>query len=104
MALPKATKIIYTYTAGATNVCNVKFQVADFNNRPIAGVHQLDVGLGTATGVVHGTSASGTVQAKANSGTVLQIYIAKKAWRVQTLTDGSFTLEITDSAKTTFNP
>ena len=56
-----------------------------------------------ATGAgLTGTSASGTVQAKAASGTDLQAVTAKKHLRVQTLATGIYTLEITDSGKTGF--
>lgn len=96
--------IVYTITAGAANVSNVKLQVVNKDGNAIAGVFNLRVYLSDASSGVGltGTTASGTVQAKANSGTVNGALTAKKALDVTTLADGSFTLEITDSAKTLF--
>ncbi len=48
------------------------------------------------------TSASGTVQAKSGGGEVFGTLTAKKALEVQTKADGTFILEITDTAKTGF--
>lgn len=90
--------------AGAANVCEVTITAKDAAGNTVAGVHHMDVWLSDdADGQgLTGTSASGTVQAKSASGTVLQIYSAKKAFRVQTLKTGVFVLEITDTAKTAF--
>lgn len=98
------SQIVYTITAAAANVCEVELAVADKDGNVIAGVHTLDVCLSdAATGVgLTGTAASGTVQAKAASGTVLGALTVKKALRIQTLATGKFTLEITDAAKTLF--
>lgn len=94
--------LIYTIVAGAANVSTIKIQAADGEGHAIAGVHELTVWLSDAsTGIgLTGTAASGTVQAKANSGTDLGVLTAKKALRVLTLADGSYTLEITAAAKT----
>jgi hypothetical protein len=56
-----------------------------------------------ATGLgLTATDASGTVTAKAASGTDFGVLTAKKALLAQTKADGSFILEITDTAKTSF--
>ena len=92
--------------AGASNVCDVTYQVVDGNGDALAGVYQFQVYLSdAATGLgLTGTSASGTVTAKSASGAVVGTYTAKKSILVQTLADGSFVLEITDTAKTAFYP
>ena len=90
--------------AGAANVCDVVMTVKDKAGRTIKGPHELDIWLSdAATGLgITGTTASGTVTAKSASGTVLTALTAKKHIRAQTLATGLFTLEITDTAKTTF--
>jgi predicted RecA/RadA family phage recombinase len=90
--------------AGAANVTEVTVTVKDAAGNTVAGVHNLDIWLSDdADGEgLTATTASGTVQAKAASGTVLSVLVAKKALRVQTLKTGVFVLEITDAAKTAF--
>jgi predicted RecA/RadA family phage recombinase len=90
--------------AGAANVTEVTVTVKDAAGNTVAGVHNLDIWLSDdADGEgLTATTASGTVQAKAASGTVLSALVAKKALRVQTLKTGVFVLEITDTAKTAF--
>lgn len=90
--------------AGGANVSEVTITVKDAAAATVAAVHHIDVWLSdaaTCEGLTV-TSASGTVQAKAASGTDLQVYSAKKAVRVQTLATGVYILEITDTAKTGF--
>lgn len=96
-----ATNIAYTITAGAATISNVKIQLVNKDGNPIAGVFSLVVWLSddVAGSGLCAATASGTVQAKAASGTVLGAMTAKKAFDVVTLADGSFTLEITDAAK-----
>lgn len=90
--------------AGAANVTEVTITVKDAANNTVAAVHHMDVWLSddAAGEGLTGTSASGTVTAKAASGAVLSTYTTKKALRVQTLKTGVFVLEITDTAKTAF--
>jgi hypothetical protein len=101
-----AESFTFTPAAGAANVCDVTIQAVNASGDSVAGVFNLDVQLSdAATGVgLTATSASGTVTAKSASGAVIGTYTAKKALRVQTLADGSFVLEITDTAKTGFYP
>lgn len=90
--------------AAGSNVCEVTITAVDGAGATIAGVWNADVWLSdAASGAgLTGTTASGTVTAKAASGIVLATYTAKKAIRVQSLATGIFVLEITDSAKTGF--
>jgi len=99
-----ATDVTFAIAAGGSNVCEVTLQVCDKDGVAIAGCQVLDVYLSdAATGIgITGTSASGTVQAKSACGTDVGILTAKKALRIVTLADGSYILEITDSAKTGF--
>lgn len=95
------SNLTFTITAGASTVSNIKIQAVNKDGVPIAGVFAFRVWLSDAsTGIgLCAATASGTVQAKAASGTVLGAVTTKKALIVTTLADGSFTLEITDAAK-----
>ena len=90
--------------AAGSNVSEVTIQAKDAAGTNMARAVQLLVWLSdAATGVgLTGTQASGTVQAKAASGTDFAALTAKKALLVQTKADGSYILEITDTAKTGF--
>lgn len=96
--------IVFAHAAGAANVTEVEVSVVNKDGITIPGVHVLDLYLSDAdTGIgITGTSASGTVQAKAASGTDIGVLTAKKALKVSTLATGKYTLEITDNAKTGF--
>lgn len=96
----------FAVAAGGSNVSEVTVTVKDAAGNTLAGVHHFDLWLSdAATGLgLTGTSASGTVQAKSGGGTVLAALTAKKALRVQSKADGTFVLEITDTAKTGFYP
>lgn len=101
---PIGTTITFAITAAGANVSEVTVTVKDGAGSTVAGVHHFDIYLtDSATGAgLTGTTASGTVTAKAASGVVLSTYTAKKALRVQTLATGVFVLEITDTAKSGF--
>jgi hypothetical protein len=90
--------------AGGANVCEVTIQAKDAAGDDVAVPVLLAVWLSDAeTGLgLTATGASGTVQAKSAAGHDFAALTAKKALIVQTLADGSYVLEITDSAKTTF--
>lgn len=96
--------ITYAAASAAANVCEVTITAVDSDGTAVAAPVLLDVWLSdAATGVgLTGTTASGTVTAKAASGAVFSTYTAKKDLRVQTLATGVFVLEITDTAKTGF--
>jgi len=101
-ALELATSATFTFTAGASNVAEVLITPVNSAGTTIARVLPLTVYLSdAATGVgLTGTAASGTVQAKAASGTDVGILTAKKALAVHTLASGLYTLEITATGKT----
>lgn len=101
---PVGSSVSFAIAPASTNVSEVTITVKDGAGVAVAKVHYLDVWLSdAATGAgLTGTTASGTVTAKAASGAVIQINTAKKALRVQTLATGVFVLEITDSAKSAF--
>jgi hypothetical protein len=94
----------FSIAQGAANVCNVTITIQDNNDTTLARPHNFEVWLSdAATGIgLTATTASGTVQAKAASGTVMGVMTTKKALRVQSLATGVFILEITDTAKTGF--
>jgi hypothetical protein len=93
--------LTFTITAGAANVSNIKIQATNKDGNPITGVFNFKVWLSDGIDGIGlcAATATGTVQNKAASGTVLGALTAKKAIDVTTLADGSFTLEITDTAK-----
>lgn len=99
-----SANITFAAAAGGANVCEVTCTVKDAAGATIAAPFTLNIWLSdAATGAgLTGTSASGTVTAKAASGAVLGTLTAKKALVVQTLATGIFILEITDTAKTAF--
>ena len=96
----------FTFTPddGSANVSEVKIQAVDAHGTAVAKALLAVVWLSdAATGAgLTGTTASGTVQAKSGEGTDVNTLSAKKAILVQTKVDGSYTLEITDDAKTDF--
>ena len=94
----------FTFAAGAANVAEVAIALVDGAGVVVAQPQLFDVWLSdAATGLgLTTTSASGTVTAKAASGAVVGTLTAKKALVVQPLATGIFTLEITDTSKTTF--
>ena len=96
--------VAFAIAAGGANVSEVTITVKDASGATLAGGRNLEVWLSdAATGLgITGTSASGTVTAKAASGSVLTALTAKKHLAVQTLATGVFILEITDTAKTGF--
>ena len=98
------SNLTFAISAGASNVCEVAISAVDASGNLIPAVQNLKVWLSDdATGIGQsGTDASGTVTFKTASGTVLDTLTAKQSLIVQTLATGVFTLEITDSAKTTF--
>lgn len=101
---PVGSAVTFAIAPAGANVAEVTITVRDGSGAAVAKVHHLDVWLSdAATGAgLTGTTASGTVTAKAASGVVIQTNTAKKALRVQTLATGVFVLEITDSAKSGF--
>lgn len=96
--------VTFAPAAGGANVCEVTITVKDAAAATLTGIRNLEIWLSdAATGAgLTGTTASGTVTAKAASGTVLTALTAKKHLIGQTLAAGTFILEITDTAKTGF--
>jgi len=94
----------FAATAGAENVCEVAITLKDAAGATVDGPRPFMVWLSDAdTGVgLTATTASGTVQAKAESGVDFATFTAKKALLVQPLATGIYTLEITDTKKTAF--
>jgi hypothetical protein len=97
-------RIAYSIAAGGANVCEVTLTVQDGHGNAMAVPIVLNVWLSdAATGAgLTASSASGTVQAKSASGADFGALTAKKALVVQTKADGTYILEITDTAKTGF--
>ena len=98
------TAITFVAAAGGANVCEVTITVTDNAGNALATAWPLAIWLSDdAEGEgLTGTSASGTVQAKAASGSDLTELTAKKHLSAVALATGIYTLEITDDQKTTF--
>lgn len=94
----------FSPAAGGSNVSEVTVVWRDGEGNLVTGPMLFNLWLSdAATGVgLTGTSASGTVTAKAASGVVWDTQSAKKALTCQALGSGAFVLEITDTAKTGF--
>jgi hypothetical protein len=90
--------------AGASNVATIKLTARDGHGNAITTPTALIVYLSdSAAGVGHSaTTASGTVTNVTSGGLVMGTLTAKQSLIVQTLADGTFNLQITDSAKTGF--
>lgn len=93
------TDISFTFAINGTQYgTECEIAVLNAEGQVIPGVHALDVYLTDAadgTGVT-ATDPAGAITAKADSGTVLGVLTAKKAFRVITLPTGKFTLQILD--------
>ena len=101
--LPASFTFAYASTGGS-NVCEVSIQAKDAAGVAMTRACIVLIYLSDAnTGVgVTGTTASGAVTAKANSGTDMGAITAKKVLLAQTKADGTFVLSITDTSKTGF--
>ena len=102
----QAMTVTTSAAAGGSNVTEVTFTVKDVNGTTMAKPVTLMVFLSDAADGegLTATSASGTVVAKSASGTDLATLTSKKALLVQTKDNGTYTLAITDTAKTAFYP
>lgn len=101
------TAIAITNAAGGTQYyCDVGFQIEDCFSNALKGVYDLDITLSDAsTGAgLTATTPSGGISAESTDGTILSVYVAGKALRVQTNANGFFGLQIIDSAKTLYYP
>lgn len=96
--------VTFTAAPGAANVAEVTVAVKDAEGNAIAKAYNFDLWLSdAATGLgVTASTASGTVVAKAASGTDLVDLTAKKVKKIQTKVDGTYILQITDTVKTLF--
>lgn len=96
--------VTLTPAAGASTVCDVTIALKDAAGNALAKAIALLIWLSdAATGAgLTATAASGTVQAAAGGGQDMGVLTAKKCLIAQTKTDGTYVLEITDTAKTGF--
>ena len=96
--------VAFAAAAAGANVSEVTVTVTDGNGNALETIKNMNVWLSDDSegAGLTATAASGTVQAKAASGTDLGVVEAKKQYTAQTLDDGTYVMEITDSAKTGF--
>ncbi len=101
-----ALDLFMSAAAAGSNVCEVTIRALDAaGSSYVTEPFTLTVWLSDDSGAIGltGTSASGTVQAKSGGGySDFGTLTAKKALIVQADTNGTYILEITDSAKTGF--
>lgn len=97
------TGVKFTATPSTANICLVTCQLIDNEGFAVAVAAEIEIWLSdAATGLgITGTTASGAVAAGA-TGTDLAVLVTKKMIRAQTDVNGSYTLSITDTAKTAF--
>lgn len=94
----------FSIAPGATDVAEVTVTFDGGNGVAAAGAYNFNLTLSDnadGTGLT-ATTASGGIAPKAASGEQLQEIEAAKALLVQSLADGTFVLDITDSANTGF--
>lgn len=98
------TDVTFSIAAAASTVSEVTLTVKNAAGTTLASVWTMRVWLSDSAtcAALTGTTASGTVTAKAASGVVVATNTAKKDLLVSTLATGIFILEITDAAKTGF--
>ena len=102
-AAPKGTvkEVSFSPAAGGANVCEVTITLNHTGRAlPIPTIFPVWLSDAATGAGLTATTASGTVTAKTASGTVIGTLTSKKALSVQSKADGTFILEITDSAKT----
>lgn len=95
------SEVNITIAAGATNVSNIFFQIADNGDATVATPMIFDIWLSDAATGAGLTAAafSGGIAAIASDGIVWSVQTAAKALRVQANAAGLFGLAITDTAK-----
>jgi len=99
----------FTPTAGGEDECDMLIQVVDDDGVAVPGLHTFIVWLANGTALagaagkgIDGTGAAGSLNAKSTFGQDLGILTAATCLVVQTLENGSYTLEITDSGRVIF--
>jgi hypothetical protein len=89
--------------AGGTNDVRITIQVQDNGGQPITGTpFDLDIILSDAASGVGATATTPSGAVSITTGTLLNTYIAKKAFYVQCDTNGKVVFDIVDAAKTGF--
>lgn len=92
-------------TAGAATISEIALTARNANGAPVPGAWFKVYLSDSAAGIAYtATTASGTVTVKTagTTGTIMFTYLAKFGLLVQANSAGSFTLQITDSARTAF--
>ena len=90
----------FTPTAGGEDECDMLIQVVDDDGVAVPGLHTFIVYLTeTASGKGVNTTAADSLNVKSTFGQDLGILTAAKCLVAQTLENGSYTLEITDTQR-----
>lgn len=91
--------VSFAVAAGATNVCIITGTIKDAAGATIAASRPLDLYISEAATGIGITADTYSTGASITTGTQLIAFTANKAWRINTHTDGTFAVSITDSAK-----
>jgi hypothetical protein len=96
-------KVTFAFAAGAANVSECTIAVLDGAGVAVTTPQILTMLLSdAATGLAVTSHAADTLAAKAASGSIINALVAGKCHMVQTLANGSYVAEITDTHKTAF--
>ncbi len=91
--------VSWSVAAGASNVCVLTGTLKDAAGSTIAASRPLLVYISEAATGIGITADTYSTGASITTGTALVTLTANKAWLINTHTDGTFAISITDSAK-----
>lgn len=91
--------VSFAVAAGTSNKCVITGTIKDAAGATIAASRPLDLYISEAATGIGITADSYSTGASVTTGTALITFTADKAWRINTHTDGTFAVTITDTAK-----
>ena len=91
--------VSWAVAAGASNVCVFTGTIKDAAGATIAASRPIDLYISEAVTGIGITGDTYSTGASITTGTQLIALTANKAWRINTHTDGTFAISITDTAK-----
>ncbi len=91
--------VSWVVTAGASNICIMTGTIKDAAGATIAASRPIDLYISEAATGIGITADTYSTGAAITVGTQLIAFTANKAWRINTHTNGTFAISITDTAK-----
>ncbi len=91
--------VSWAVAAGASNVCVLTGTLKDAAGATIAAARPIDLYISEAVTGIGITADTYSTGASITTGTQIIAFTANKAWRINTHTDGTFAISITDTAK-----